>query len=79
MNVGRKAVILLLVILLGLALLPGCWDMEETENLGIVLALGVGRLPGGEVRLMVQVPNPLVVGAAPIFGGVTPEASIASK
>lgn len=79
MNRARKAIAGLAVALLFLGLLPGCWDLEETENLGLVMGLGVGRLPGGEVRLTAQVANPLVVGAAPAVGGVTPGASISSK
>ena len=50
---------LLLPVLLCLAAATGCWDREEVENLGFVLALGIDSLPGHRVEVTVQVAIPL--------------------
>lgn len=36
----------------------GCWDREELENLGIILALGIDSLPGRRVEVTAQIAIP---------------------
>ncbi len=79
MQRGTRRVALVALLLTVVVLFAGCWDLEEVEDLGLILALAVDRLPGGEVCLLAQVPNPAMVGPTPAVGGVTPGTSIGSK
>lgn len=36
----------------------GCWDREELENLGLILALGIDSLPGRRVEVTAQIAIP---------------------
>ncbi|OPX87161.1 MAG: Spore germination protein B3 precursor [Pelotomaculum sp. PtaB.Bin104] len=59
---GRVA--LLMLALFFVITQPGCWDKQETEELGIVLAQGIESAENGKVRVIYQVVNP----AAQAFG-----------
>mgnify|MGYP005844439129 CR=1 FL=1 len=72
----RMALALLSLLILTLT---GCWDLREVEDLGYVMAMAVDRAPGNKVRVIVQIPNPRVVGGGGPRGGITPAASIAAK
>ncbi|MCL6615265.1 MAG: hypothetical protein K6U03_11755, partial [Firmicutes bacterium] len=57
----------LLPVFLALAAATGCWDREEVENLGLVLALGIDSLPKQRVEVTVQVAIPISL--SPSGGG----------
>ncbi len=48
----------LLLVLSG----SGCWDREELENLGLVLALGIDSMPNNRVEVTAQVAIPVRMG-----------------
>lgn len=56
----RKVVIFALILML--VLQAGCWDRKELNQLAIVLAAGVDRAPGGDMRLTVQLARPRAFG-----------------
>ncbi len=56
----------------------GCWDRNEVEELGIVLAIAVKDMPGEGIQLLAQAANPRLVGGAGV-SRETPGASIAAK
>lgn len=56
----------------------GCWDRNEVEELGIVLAIAVKDMPGEGIQLVAQLANPRLVGGAGV-SRETPGASIAAK
>ncbi|MGQ9497896.1 MAG: Ger(x)C family spore germination protein [Desulfotomaculales bacterium] len=61
---GRIRPLRLALALLSLLILTltGCWDLREVEDLGYVMAMAVDRASGNKVRVIVQIPNPRVVG-----------------
>lgn len=71
----RFAALILLVLALFAA---GCWDLKEIEDLGFVTGVGVDAAPRGEVKLLVQILNPRVVGGG-VRGAITPGTSISAK
>ncbi|MEW5761609.1 MAG: Ger(x)C family spore germination protein [Bacillota bacterium] len=79
MNGRIKVKTLLPAVLLLALLVAGCWDLREVEDLGYVLATAIDRAPGNRVKVIVQLPNPRVVGGGGPRGAVTPSASVASK
>jgi len=69
---GLKALVLSLLILTAALTQPGCWDQQEVERLGIVLATALDQAPDGRVRLTVQTINPKAIaggGGGPGVGG----------
>ncbi|KLU61588.1 spore germination protein B3 precursor [Peptococcaceae bacterium CEB3] len=55
----RRAIAFGLVLLMTLLLTSGCWDYRETDQLAIVYALGLDRIPGSDpILLTVQVVTP---------------------
>lgn len=76
---GKAFRLLFVVLPLLLFSLAGCWDLREVEDLGYVTATAVDRAPGNRVRVIVQLPNPRVVGGGGPRGAITPSASIAAK
>ncbi|MGQ9779325.1 MAG: Ger(x)C family spore germination protein [Bacillota bacterium] len=59
----------ILLFLFFLFSLAGCWDREELENLGLVLAMGIDSLPNREVEVTVQVAIPIRLGPGGGGGG----------
>jgi len=54
----------LAVLALGLALLTGgCWNRKETDELALVSALGIDRLPDGGILVVAQIVKPAEVRA----------------
>lgn len=47
----------------------GCWDRQELENLGFVLALGLDAAPGGRMEITAQVAIPVRLGGGAASGG----------
>ncbi|WP_146824835.1 Ger(x)C family spore germination protein [Alicyclobacillus acidoterrestris] len=56
----------LFVTSVGSLLLPGCFDIQEVDDMNIVIALGIDRTDDGLVRVTAQLVNP---DAAPSAGG----------
>jgi spore germination protein KC len=56
----KKICSLVLVVLL--VLQGGCWGRKELGQLAIVMAAGVDRAPGGDIRLTVQLARPRAFG-----------------
>ena len=65
----RTACLLLLV--LPLVLLGGCWSRQEMNELAIVLGAGVDRAPDGRVRLTLQLARPSAFAGGAEAGGGT--------
>ncbi|GAB6159176.1 Ger(x)C family spore germination protein [Desulfotomaculum varum] len=56
--------IALLLFLLTLTGLTGCWDLREAEETAIVVGFGVDRREDGAIQLVVQTVRPQTVGAS---------------
>lgn len=69
MGRGLKALVLSLLILAMSLTQPGCWDQQEVERLGIVLATALDQAPDGRVRLTVQTINPKAIAGGGGGGG----------
>lgn len=54
--------IIVLILALTVMLTGGCWDRRELSELAIVLGAGVDRLPGGRIRLTLQLVRPSAFG-----------------
>jgi len=52
-----RRIIIILLLILNLFTLSGCWDRTELEDLGIVSALGIEESSGGKIRIVVQTLN----------------------
>lgn len=66
MGRGLKALALSVFIFTMALTQPGCWDQQEVERLGIVLATALDQAPEGRVRLTVQTISPkALVGGGP--------------
>lgn len=54
----QRFIVILLII--SVSLLPGCWDRKELNNLAIITGIGIDLLPDNRIELMVQqvVPQP---------------------
>jgi len=52
----RRALIILLLVL-NLFAISGCWDRTELEDLGVVNAVGIEQGSGGKIRVIVQTLN----------------------
>ncbi|TEB14430.1 Spore germination protein A3 precursor [Pelotomaculum sp. FP] len=65
----RKAVSLLL-ILLTLVCLSGCWSRREMSELAIVMGAGVDRTPDNRIRLTLQLARPAAFAGGAETGGV---------
>ncbi len=48
----RRSIIILLII--SILFLPGCWDREELNTLAIITAIGIDILPNNDVEISVQ-------------------------
>ncbi|TEB07398.1 Spore germination protein B3 precursor [Pelotomaculum schinkii] len=68
----RKAVSLLL-ILLTLVCLSGCWSRREMSELAIVMGAGVDRTPDNRIRLTLQLARPGAFGGGAETGAGTAE------
>lgn len=69
---NKKIIICLLLVLMlpGVFIaLPGCWDQQEVDRLGIVMATGVDTAPGGRIRIVVQNVNPSALARGATGGG----------
>ncbi|TEB16469.1 Spore germination protein B3 precursor [Pelotomaculum sp. FP] len=78
MGKGLKCLILCALIVVTALSLQGCWDQQEVERLGIVLATAMDQAPDGRVRLTVQVINPKVVAGGGRGGSAAGEPTIGS-
>lgn len=60
-----------LLLLLGLTVLPGCWDRTEIDDLGIAIAASVDLTPDNKVLFSEQVyiPSPLGMGGSEGIAG----------
>ncbi|MBX6377224.1 MAG: Ger(x)C family spore germination protein [Clostridia bacterium] len=66
----RRFVVLAGASLLLAGMLSGCWSRREINELAVVLALGVDRLPGGRgVEVTAEVARPSQLGKNPETGG----------
>ncbi|WP_029422030.1 Ger(x)C family spore germination protein [Alicyclobacillus macrosporangiidus] len=62
-NMFRKLAFLF-VASIGSLVLPGCFDIQEVDDMNIVIALGVDRTDNGLVRVTAQLVNPEAVPSA---------------
>lgn len=46
----------IVVLLMGMLLVSGCWDRREVNDMAIVIAMAMDKEPNGHYRLSVQVP-----------------------
>jgi len=73
---GKKAACLLLIIL-PLVLLGGCWSRRELSEIAIVLGAGVDRTPDNQVRLTLQIARPSAfAGAAEAGAGAAAKQNV---
>ncbi len=68
----------LLILVLFICFITGCWDLRRIEDLGYVMAMAIDRSSNEQIRLIVQLPNPRALGGGQ-RGGITPGASIDVK
>ncbi|MDD4237622.1 MAG: Ger(x)C family spore germination protein [Desulfotomaculaceae bacterium] len=67
---GLKVLILSMLIIAASLTQTGCWDHQEAEGLGIVLATALDQAPEGRVRLTAQIISPKgLVGGGQVGGG----------
>ena len=72
----KKAAFLLLIIL-PLVLLGGCWSRREINDLAIILGAGVDRTPDNKIRITLQLARPSAFGgSAEAGGGSAPKQNI---
>lgn len=72
----KKAAFLLLIIL-PLVLLGGCWSRREISDLAIILGAGVDRTPDNKIRITLQLARPSAFGgSAEAGGGSAPKQNI---
>lgn len=64
----KKAAFLLLIIL-PLVLLSGCWSRREMNDLAIILGAGVDRTPDNKIRITLQLARPSAFGGSAETGG----------
>ncbi|MGO1528966.1 Ger(x)C family spore germination protein, partial [Senegalia sp. (in: firmicutes)] len=53
----KKKIILLLIIIISINLITGCWDKRELSELSIASAIGIDRVED-EYLVSVQIINP---------------------
>ncbi|MGO4270701.1 Ger(x)C family spore germination protein [Paenibacillus sp. TAF58] len=70
--------ILLVLILLMMPILSGCWSRIEVNDLAFVTAAGIDKMEDGKIRLALQVAIPRMLGAAG-QGGTSGEKGIGAK
>ncbi|NOU86435.1 Ger(x)C family spore germination protein [Paenibacillus sp. LMG 31460] len=70
--------ILLVLILLMMPVLSGCWSRIEVNDLAFVTAAGIDKMEDGKIRLALQVAIPRMLGAAG-QGGFGGEKGIGTK
>lgn len=58
-----KKMAVLLVCIIMLLILSGCWDRIEVNDLAIVVATGLDKTDEGEIELSVQIVNPKSMGS----------------
>ncbi|WP_253263986.1 Ger(x)C family spore germination protein [Geobacillus sp. BMUD] len=51
------------------ALLCGCWDREEVNDLALVLGIGIDRTEQGKIRMTVEIAVPRTIGGQMLGGG----------
>ena len=74
-----RTIILLLLMILNLDLLSGCWDMKEINDIGLVTAVGVDKTEGTNgYTITVQIANPKASGSSEGKGGARSEVWIGS-
>ncbi|WP_223812064.1 Ger(x)C family spore germination protein [Geobacillus sp. 46C-IIa] len=64
----KRALILLLVIVT-IAMLGGCWDREEVNDIAVVLGIGIDRVKNEKIRLTVEIAVPRAISAGQTGGG----------
>lgn len=69
MGLCPKVLILFLLIIAPPLTQTGCWDHQEVEKLGIVLATALDQAPDGRVRLTAQIINPKALAGGSGLGG----------
>lgn len=69
MGKGLKTLVLSMLIFAASLTQPGCWDQQEVERLGIVLATALDQAPDGRVRVSVQTINPKALVGGGLGGG----------
>lgn len=52
--------LVIFILLISIIMLPGCWDMREITEIGLVMAVGIDRSPGnpGKFLVTVQIADP---------------------
>jgi len=55
-----KRIIISIIIVINILLLPGCWDIREITDLGMVMAVGIDKIDSGRnhFKVTVQIANP---------------------
>src|SRR5690606_3089106 len=71
----RKQIVLLLIAILFLSSLTGCWSRREVADLAIVVGLGIDKNEEGEYVVSVQVINPSETATSTMGGGYTTAAT----
>ena len=62
--------IAIIILLISLILIPGCWDKREPEDLAVVTAVGYDYLPKeGKYKMFIQYSNPLKTAGGGGSGG----------
>ncbi|MBB6283231.1 spore germination protein KC [Geobacillus subterraneus] len=64
----KRALVLLLVIVT-IAMLGGCWDREEVNDIAVVLGIGIDRVKNEKIRLTVEIAVPRAISAEQTGGG----------
>ncbi|EJL46999.1 putative spore germination protein YfkR [Brevibacillus agri] len=61
----------IVVLLMGMLVVSGCWDRREVNDMAIVIAMAMDKEPNGHYRLSVQVPLVSSLGSTSGGGGGT--------
>jgi spore germination protein KC len=68
---ARAAALPALLALLLAALLAGCWDRTQLEDLAYVVRLGIDQAPGGKVMVTAQLARTSFLGTGVLGGGTS--------
>ena len=66
---GCRPVLALLLLIMILPALAGCWSRHEIEDLAVVGAAALDAAPGAQVRLSVFITYPRAIAGGPSMGG----------
>ncbi|MDF2960007.1 MAG: germination protein Ger(X)C family [Paenibacillus sp.] len=76
----RKSILNSIILLVGIAVLSGCWDRKEVDKLGIVIGMGIDKIDGPEpILITAQIVNSSAARREGGGGNVTPSIILESK